>query len=59
MPGATAPMPATDGGVVGGDTAVLVAVLLLVHDTATSPNSTTVAKASRFTLPRSPPRTLA
>jgi hypothetical protein len=43
-------MPDTDGGVVGGDAVVLVAVLLLVHETATSPNSTTIAKASRFIL---------
>ena len=43
-------MPDTDGGVVGGDAEVLVAVLLLVHETATSPHSTTIAKASRFIL---------
>ena len=43
-------IPETDGGVVGGDAVVLVAVLLLVHDTATSPENTTIAKASRFIL---------
>ena len=41
-------MPDTDGGVVGG-AGVLVAVLL-VHDTAPSPTSATVATASRFIL---------
>jgi len=52
-------MPDTDGGVVGGDAVVLVAVLLLVHDTATSPTSTTIAKASRFILLRPTPQTIA
>jgi len=52
MSGRAECVPDTDGGVVGGGdgAVVLVAVLMLVHDTAASPSTTIVAKVSRLIL---------